>query len=303
MLQLGLHSRSYPLHSVVPYINWLYFFHAWGFAPAFAKISEQCACEGCRQQWIHSFSLKDQPKAYEAERLWKEAQRMLQQLDASYRVHGVVRLVECNAEGNGLNLWLPGNEQPFYLPLLRQQQGKPPYRCLCDFIRPQGTTRDVIGLFATSVDGAMEQLFANEDYKHLLVQTLADRLAEAMAEKLHEEIRRDLWGYAPLEQLTPRQLNNEEFQGIRPAVGYPSLPDISLNRLLSQLLPMDSIGIQLTEHAMMIPHASVSGLMIAHPQSHYFAVGPIGEDQLQAYARLRGCEVKEIRTYLEGNLS
>lgn len=301
MVQLGIHQRNYPLHTVAPYINWVYFFHAWGFAPKFATLANQCECEACRKLWISQFSIAEQPKANEALKLWKEAQRMLYLLDAQYHVHGCVNLMECNSQGNDILLYLP-HEERARIPLLRQQSGTPPYLCLSDFIRPMELGRDVIGLFATTVDEDMERLYEGEDYKHLLVQTLADRLAEAMAEKLHEEVRKDWWGFAPDEHFTPQELNDEKFQGIRPAVGYPSLPDISVNRLLAELTQMESIGIHLTENAMMKPHASVSGLMIAHPESHYFSIGKIGNDQLQDYARRRGYETDEIRRFLLNNI-
>lgn len=301
MVQLGIHQRHYPLHSVAPYINWVYFFHAWGFAPKFATVAAQCGCEACRKQWITQYPIAEQPKANEAQKLWKEAQRMLNLLDAQYHVHGCVNLIECNARGNDILLYTP-DRGTVRFPLLRQQSGTPPYLCLSDFIRPESCGKDVIGLFATTVDEEMERLYEGEDYKHLLVQTLADRLAEAMAEKLHEEVRKKLWGFAPDENLTTLEMNDEKFQGIRPAVGYPSLPDISINRLLAELTQMESLGIHLTENAMMKPHASVSGLMMAHPKSRYFSIGKIGDDQLQDYAQRRECDTNEIRKFLLNNL-
>ena len=129
-----------------------------------------------------------------------------------------------------------------------------------------------------------------------------DRLAEATAEKMHETIRKEIWGYAPDEALSIHQLHNEEFQGIRPAVGYPSLPDQSVNFLLDKLLDMQQIGIQLTENGMMQPHASVSGLMFAHPASRYFSVGKIDEQQLKDYATRRGLPLDVMRKYLGANI-
>ena len=129
----------------------------------------------------------------------------------------------------------------------------------------------------------------------MLVQTLADRLAEATAEKLHEDIRKTTWGYAPNENLSVKDLHNEKYQGIRPAVGYPSLPDQSVNFVLNDLLDMKQIGISLTENGMMKPHASVSGLMFAHPASCYFSIGKIGEDQLTDYANRRGMNIEEMK--------
>ena len=141
-----------------------------------------------------------------------------------------------------------------------------------------------------------------DDYLRMTTQLLADRLAEAAAEKMHQEVRRRYWGYQPDEQLTMAELHAEQFQGIRPAVGYPSLPDASLNFILSSLLRFSDIGIRLTESGAMVPHASVSGLMLAHPQSRYFAVGAIDEEQLHDYARRRGIPVELARRFLSSSL-
>ena len=136
----------------------------------------------------------------------------------------------------------------------------------------------------------------------MMAQTLCDRLAEATAEKLHEEVRRQYWGYAPDEQLTIEQQHREEYQGIRPAIGYPSLPDTSANFILDHLLDMKQVGIRLTETGMMTPHASVSGLMFAHPKARYFELGKIGKDQLVDYAHRRGVPVELMRTFLQSSL-
>ena len=159
-----------------------------------------------------------------------------------------------------------------------------------------------MGGFATTIDERMEAAYSNDDYQQLLVKTLGERLAEAAAEKIHETVRKEVWKYAPDEQLSIRQLLNEEYQGIRPAVGYPSLPDISVSFLLDELIDMKRIGIRLTENGMMQPHASVCGLMFAHPASRYFAVGKIDEEQLADYARRRNLPTDTIRKYLTANL-
>ena len=289
----------YRIHQVAEYINWVYFFHAWGFQPRFAAIAHIHGCDACRAMWLAQFPEKERSKAAEAMQLFKEANRMLTRLDQDFQTHAVFRLMNANSEEN--DIWMEGTRFPF----LRQQSALPrePYLCLSDFIRPlsSGMT-DKIGLFATSVDAGMENLYPEDNYRQLLVQTLADRLAEATAEKMHETIRKEIWGYAPDEQLSIRQLHNEEFQGIRPAVGYPSLPDQSVNFLLDQLLDMKQIGIRLTENGMMQPHASVSGLMFAHPASRYFSIGKIDEQQLENYASRRGMQVDEMRRFLGVNI-
>ena len=263
----------YKVHEVSSYINWIYFFHAWGFQPRFAAIADIHGCDVCRASWLTSFPEEERPKASEAMQLFKEANRMLNLLDEDFEVKTIFKLCKANSEGD--NLILDG----VTFPLLRQQMKKReggPFLCLSDFVRPlsSGIT-DTVGAFAATIDADMEGLYEKDPYKHLLVQTLSDRLAEVLIEK---------------------------YQGIRPAVGYPSLPDQSVNFLLDELLNMKQIGIKLTENGAMYPHASVCGLMFAHPASEYFSVGKIGEDQLQDYARRRGKSVEEMRKFLAANL-
>lgn len=265
---------TYSIREVMPYINWIYFYFAWGLAP------KQVA---------------------ERERLRREAEAMLGRLDGRYRTYATFGLFDANGDGDDLLL------DGVRLPLLRQQQtggGNDSFLCLSDFVRPlsQGVT-DCVGVFAATVDAAMEKDFAHDVYDRMMAQTLADRLAEATAEKMHREVRMHDWGYAPEEHLTMEQLWQEQFQGIRPAVGYPSLPDQSVIFVLSSLVNFKSIGIRLTENGAMMPHASVAGLMIAHPQSHYFAVGKIGEDQLKDYASRRGLPLELMRKFLAANIS
>lgn len=291
---------TYNIHDLAEYINWIYFFHAWGFQPRFTGIADIHGCDACRASWLASFPEGERAKAAEAMQLHKEANRMLNKLDANFKVFAIYRLMEANADGD--DLLLEGKR----FPLLRQQtriKPEDPFLCLSDFVRPvEGGIKDTVGAFATTIDSNMELLFKEDDYKLMLVKTLAERLAEAAAEKVHEDIRKKIWGYAPDEKLTKRELLNEEYQGIRPAVGYPSLPDISVSFLLDELLDMKQIGISLTENGMMQPHASVCGLMFAHPASRYFSVGKIGTDQLTDYAKRRGVPVEVMRKYLAANL-
>lgn len=293
-------TLAYSIRQLTEYINWIYFFHAWGFQPRYAAIANIHGCDACRAGWLVTFPVEERLKAAEAMQLFKEANRMLNQLDEDFRVQAIVRLAEANSEGD--NLIIEGKT----FPLLRQQSVRKagePYLCLSDFIRPLSSgIPDKVGMFATSVDPEISLLYARDDYKRLLVQTLSDRLAEAAAEKLHEHVRKTLWGYAPNEQWSVKELLEEKYQGIRPAVGYPSLPDQSVNFLLNEWLGMEQIGIRLTENGAMHPHASVSGLMFSHPASRYFSVGKIGEDQLLDYARRRNLPAEEIRKFLSTNL-
>ena len=290
----------YRIHEVSEYINWVYFFHAWGFQPRYATIADIHGCDACRALWLARFPEDERAKAAEAMQLFKEANRMLVKLDAEgYYTHAIFRLMDAQSEEN--DLWLEDTR----FPCLRQQTKREGdfYFCLADFIRPRSQNiKDKIGIFATSADATVETLYPDDAYRKMLIQTLADRLAEATAEKLHEQVRKVHWGYAPDENLNMKQLHNEEFQGIRPAVGYPSLPDQSVNFILDELLDMKQIGICLTENGMMIPHASVSGLMMAHPACRYFSVGRIDEEQLKDYASRRGMPTDEMRKFLAANL-
>ena len=291
---------AYDIHDVTEYINWLYFFHSWGFQPRFATIAQIHGCDACRASWLASFPKDDIPKAAEAMQLHKEAQRMLNALDGEFKVYAMYRLMDAYADGDDLLL------DGVRFPLLRQQthvREDDPYLCLSDFVRPleQGIA-DTVGAFAATIDEEMEKPFEDDDYKRMLIKTLGERLAEAAVEKMHQHIRKHVWGYAHDENLSMQQLLNEEYQGIRPAIGYPSLPDISTSHILDELLQLKRIGIRLTENGMMQPHASVSGLMFAHPAAHYFSVGKIDQIQLADYAERRGKSVTEMRKYLLGNL-
>lgn len=273
-------KRTYRIHDLQPYINWAYFYHAWQ---------------------LHDPVEQQKNRA--------EAEDILHHLDDKYQVYALFELFDCHSHGDDVVITVKGQRtkdkgqrstldfrpQTLDLAFLRQQAQKSERLCLSDFIRPD---HDKIGVFATSVDHGMETDFDQDAYMKMMVQLLADRLAEAAAEKLHEEVRRKDWGYAPDEQLTMEELHDEKFQGIRPAVGYPSLPDTSLNFVLDELINFKQIGIRLTESGAMKPHASVSGLMIALPEAHYFSIGKIGEDQLHDYAARRGLPVETLRKFL-----
>lgn len=282
-------ALTYSVHEVAPYINWIYFFHAWGMEPRFATLTDVHDCPSCRAGWIASFATEEQAKAREAVTLYNEAAQLLHRWANEPICKALFLLDDANSEGDDIII---GNHTR--LPLLRQQKAnKEGYTlCLSDFIRPVSSgISDTIGVFATTV-----QISQNENT--LLTSTLADRLAEATAEKVHEEIRKHYWGYAKDEQLTIHELHNEAFQGIRPAVGYPSLPDQSVNFIIDGLLHLSAIGITLSKNGAMSPHCSVSGLMFAHPKAHYFSVGNISEEQLIDYAHRRGIDTEQTKKFL-----
>ncbi len=196
---------------------------------------------------------------------------------------------------------------------LRQQTEKQtvdgvtrPSRCLSDFVGPQGV-KDYAGMFAVTAGiGADKRAAAfeaaHDDYSAIMLKALADRLAEAFAEYLHQRVRTDLWGYAEGEQLGNEDLIAEKYQGIRPAPGYPACPDHSAKRELFRLLQCEEIGMGLTESLAMTPAASVSGFYIAHPEAQYFNVGRIGEDQVQDLAARSGVQVQDLQRLLAPNL-
>lgn len=166
---------------------------------------------------------------------------------------------------------------------------------------------DYLGAFVVTAGYGMErwkeQFEAEGDtYSVLLLQTLTDRLAEAFAEYLHERVRKEFWAYAPDEQLSVPDLFKVKYQGIRPAIGYPSLPDQQLNLLLDRIMPMDLIGVRLTDQGAMYPTATISGLYFSHPAAHYFMVGSIDEEQLRDYADRRGITEEEARKLLSRNV-
>lgn len=265
---------DFEIGEVRPYINWLYFFHTW--------------------------NMNGKPDQ-EREKLKADANEVLDSWETHYHTHGIFELLDANSDGDDLLL---GSMR---IPMLRQQRpavAGAPNLCMADFVRPQASgIKDRAGVFATTVDASLEHINRDDIFMRMMSQVLADRLAEATAEYLHLLIRKKYWGYAPDENLSAQELFDEKYQGIRPAVGYPSLPDTSMNFLLDQLLCFRQIGIRLTENGMMNPHASVSGFVFAHPQSRYFDLGKIGEDQLQDYARRRGIPVDMARKFLSAHLT
>jgi cobalamin-dependent methionine synthase I len=251
-------KQTYAIRDLAPHINWVYFFHAWGFRP--------------------------RPDEPEAAALRADAEAMLARLDSRFHTYALFEWLPTVTDGDDLLLGNPA----LRLPLLRQQvrrRADDMFLCLSDFVRPaapDGSPTDSVGVFAACVEPTAEGLYADDPYRRLLVQTLCDRLAEATAERLHTAVA--------------------EGKGIRPAVGYPSLPDQSVNFILDKLIDFSQIGIRLTDNGMMTPHASVSGLILTHPAARYFAVGHIGEDQLEDYARRRGLSPAECRKFLAKNL-
>jgi 5-methyltetrahydrofolate--homocysteine methyltransferase len=227
--------------------------------------------------------------------------------------NAVVGFWPANSDGDDIVLW---TDEARTTPLftwrnLRQQNerpaGKPNY-CLADFVAPRTSgLRDYVGAFAVTTGGAVEERVtaykaANDDYSALMLKSLADRLAEACAEWLHRKVRTELWGYAADETLDNAALIREEYRGIRPAPGYPACPDHAVKGEIFAALDAGAAGMEVTESYAMLPAASVSGFYLAHPDARYFAVGKIGQDQLEDFAARSGLDIETARRRLAPNL-
>ena len=290
----GVHVYDdWDLADLRNYIDWTPFFRAWELHGNYPAI------------------LTDEVVGESATSLFADANAMLDKIinEKWLRAKGVAGLWPCARDGDDVIVYCNKTEAHVRLPFLRQQIAKREGKanmCLADFISRDG---DWIGGFAVTTGHGIEthlaQFKANiDDYSDIMLKALADRLADAFAERMHEHVRKELWGYAPDEQFTPEALNREEYRGIRPAPGYPACPDHSLKPTLFDLLDAThTTGITLTESFAMLPTAAVSGLYFGHPQSEYFGVARIGDDQVSDYAARRGLELDRARQYLRPNLN
>jgi 5-methyltetrahydrofolate--homocysteine methyltransferase len=291
-LQPGLHRfDDWSLEDLRECIDWTPFFRAWELHGTYPSI------------------LEDDVVGETAQALKADADAMLDKLIAEkwLTARGVCAFWPCARDGDDVTIHLADEERHVTLPFLRQQIKKSRDRanmCLADFIDPAG---DWMGGFAVGIHGIephSERFRADkDDYSDILLKALADRFAEAFAERLHQHVRTTLWGYAPGEQLTNEALIKEEYRGIRPAPGYPACPDHSLKPILFDLLQAgDNAGLVLTESFAMLPTAAVSGFYFGHPESQYFGVARIGSDQLEDYARRRGVDIETATRWLRPNL-
>ncbi len=304
---LGLIQLSdIDLREIVPFIDWVFFFMAWRMSGKYEGIETVHDCESCKMSWLQNFQLTDRPKAEEALKLYKDAQEMLREmLDKKLvSVNASFGIFDACANDDD-DIIIQHDNTKTVLPMLRQQHAATDGFCysLADFIAPEN---DYLGVFATTIQGveAYAQIFENDDdvYRSILAKTLSDRLAEATAEWLHYKVRNEYWGYATDENLTTKEMLKTQYSGIRPAVGYPSLPDQSIIFELDNILNFNNIGIQLTENGAMFPNASVCGLYFAHPQSKYFMIGKIDENQFTDYARRCGKSPEVLRKWMAANL-
>ena len=287
--------KNFDLAELEKYIDWGPFFQTWDLAGPYPAI------------------LKDEVVGAEAVRVLSDGRRMLKRLIEGrwLTAQAVIGLYPANSQGDDIVLWQDAQRTTPALTWhgLRQQTEKPagrPNRCLSDFVAPMGVA-DHVGVFAVTAGlgvEAKEKYFNDDhdDYSAIMLKALADRLAEALAECMHERVRKDLWGYAADEHLSNEALIKEAYQGIRPAPGYPACPDHSVKRDMFSLLRCEEIGMSLTESLAMSPAASVCGFYLSHPQSTYFNVGRVGADQVKDLAQRQGVAVADLQRMLAPNL-
>lgn len=286
-----------PLHQLLPFIDWTPFFRSWGLFGKFPSI------------------LEDKVVGVEAQKLYDDAQKILRKLiqKKQLKAKAIFGLFKANSQGDDIILKDNNNKEITTLLTLRQQtqksKGKPNI-ALSDFIIPLDKNKDdYMGLFCVSAGFGTKELVQeyekqNDDYQAIMAKAIADRLAEAAAEYLHQEIRVKYWGYATHEFLDNQDLIQEKYQGIRPAPGYPACPDHLEKRSIWNVLQVEeNIGVVLTEGLAMWPAASVSGYYFAHPEAKYFGLGKIKEDQLQDYAKRRGIDPKVAKKWLNHQLA
>jgi 5-methyltetrahydrofolate--homocysteine methyltransferase len=292
--------KNYDLAELAACIDWAPFFQTWDLAGKFPDI------------------LRDAVVGSEAQRVFSDGKRLLQRLIEGrwLQANGVVALLPANTVSDDtIEVYTDESRRTVALRWspLRLQTERPvvdgvarPNRSLADFIAPRaelGGKADYIGLFAVTAGLGVEKKEAqfaaeHDDYSAIMFKALADRLAEAFAERLHQRVRTDLWGYAPDEALDVNALIKEQYRGIRPAPGYPACPDHSVKRAMFDVLQASDIGMGLTESLAMTPAASVSGFYLAHPQAQYFNVGRIGEDQLADWAERQAVDAALARRLL-----
>ena len=289
---------KYPLAEIAAYIDWTPFFHSWEMKGSYPKIFD------------------DKERGVEARKLFDDARAMLKKIIAEkwLTAKGVIGLYPANAvNDDDIEIYRDESRSDavYTLHTIRQQSKKAEGQkniALADFIKPKPAP-DYIGCFAVSTGFGIEKWIStfekdNDDYSAILLKALADRLAEAFAELMHQRVRKEFWGYAKNETLVVDELINETYHGIRPAPGYPAQPDHTEKNTLWKLLDVEkNTGITLTESLAMYPTAAVSGLYFSHPQSHYFGIGKIAKDQVVDYARRKKMKVEEVERWLGQNVS
>ena len=289
--------NNYPLEELRPYIDWTFFFLAWDIRGKYPAV------------------LDHPERGVEAQKLYDDANKMLDEIikNKTLQANGIASIYKANSVSDDIHLYNDQDQNIGVLHQLRNQEIKEkgvPNLCLSDFIAPKDSgLTDYVGTFAVSAgfgaDEAADAYVAqNDDYHSIMIKILADRLAEAFAEKLHELVRKEYWAYAKSESLNMSEIIKEEYQGIRPAPGYPACPDHDIKDAIFKISEVtEHTGIKMTESKMMWPGASVSGMYFAHPKSQYFNLGKISKDQISDYANRRSISLQEAEQHLISNIN
>ena len=287
--------EDWPLEDLVEVIDWTPFFQSWELAGRFPDI------------------LEDEVVGEAATSLYNDAREMLEQIvnEKWLKPKAVCALVPANRDGDDILLYKDESRKEILerMVCVRQQADKPSANlCLADYVAPVDSgVEDWAGIFAVTtghgIEEASKKLPDNDDYAGIMLQALADRLAEALTEALHAKVRREIWGYAPDEDLSNQDLIKEQYRGIRPAPGYPACPDHSEKEKIFRLLDAPgNIGVELTDSFAMHPAAAVSGYYFGHPDSKYFVVGKLGKDQVEDYAKRKDISLEQAEKFLRPNL-
>jgi 5-methyltetrahydrofolate--homocysteine methyltransferase len=290
---------NFPLREIADKIDWSPFFHTWELRGRYPDI------------------FKDPKTGKEAKKLFDDAEKLLKEIVKNnlLTARGVIGLFPANSVGDDIEVYTDESRSKVMTTFhtLRQQMLKPAGEhnlALADFVAPKSSgIQDYIGGFVVTAGIGADELAKkfekeHDDYHSIMVKALADRLAEAFAERLHQLVRKYYWGYAKNEALTTEDLIQERYRGIRPAAGYPACPDHTEKKILFRWLEAEkNAGVSLTESCAMYPGASVSGLYFAHPESRYFTVGKLEKDQIEDYARRKGMNVQDAERWLSPNLN
>jgi len=287
-----IREESFPLiEEIVPYIDWSPFFHAWELRGRYPSIFDDHKCGD------------------EAKKLYEDAQIILQKIikEKAFKACGVWEIFPANSVGDDIEVYTDQSRKKIrtIFHTLRQQfsKNKKPNYALADFVAPKSSGRqDFVGGFVVSIHGSddLASIYekSNDDYSSIMTKALADRLAEAFAEKMHSEVRQ-AWGYERSGELSNEDFIRERYRGIRPAPGYPAQPDHSEKARLFEILNAEEVtGASLTESMAMSPGAAVSGLYFSHPESRYFGVGDIAKDQIEDYAKRKGVPLSVVEKWL-----
>ncbi len=294
----GVHRfDDYPLEELIPYIDWTPFFYTWEIKGKYPDI------------------LDHPEKGSEAKKLFEDAQAMLKQIidEQWLKARAIIGLFPANTvNDDDIEVYDAAGEvmATFFNPRQQAEKKNTPSISMADYVAPKASgLKDHVGVFAVTTGAGIEKKLAEfeadfDDYKSILLKALADRLAEAFAERMHQRVRTEFWGYAKTENLSNQDLIRERYQGIRPAPGYPANPDHTEKITLWKLLDVEAqTGIRLTDSLAMYPTASVSGLYLGHPDAKYFGIGKVTKEQIEDMARRKGYSVKEMERFMTANLS